>query len=190
MKTTTMLCAAVVMMTSACVGPMGEAGPQGEQGPPGAQGPQGEPGEGGQGIERAGSRIVPITVETDDGAVARLGWWDSDLGAECKWRRVHPLDTGDKALCVPMDTAFAGPDSIYADAECTVFISVSPGAIEHFIDARELGVWRRNYGEHKAPFYAWSPEDACVGPFEMGPNPVYTYDLIDVAGGPVAPYGE
>ena len=97
-------------------GPKGEPGPVGPQGP---QGPQGEPGSGGSSApDASGSRIKLRYLKGEDGSRRFVGFFDSQLGVACEWKRGTDL----ARHCLPVETA----RTRYVDSQCQVAIAVLP----------------------------------------------------------------
>lgn len=165
--TTTLLVALTILMVCGCQGPQGEAGPPGGQGKPGPAGPAGT-----AGLDRAGERIVPLSVLANDGAAAHLGWWDTDRDEECFWVRMSPSDpmeidpetatTYTRATCLPL----RGYERIsstslyryYSDPECEQPISWLPELSKKVvIEFRMKSLWY--WSETKAEagqLYEWN----------------------------------
>lgn len=82
----------------------GAPGPKGEAGPSGAPGPEGPRGES---AARAGARVRPLWLTSDDGAAAWLGsWWDSERAESCSF---VPAEEGQLRCLPPHRTQQAFP---------------------------------------------------------------------------------
>lgn len=111
-------------------GPRGLPGPQGEPGEPGAMGEPGPPGPpGAQGpagapaASMSGTRLQARYFNADDGAREFIGWYDTQLMAECSFKRsgdgeIRCLPKAKAIVLYSLDAACTQPVSDYSPTPC------------------------------------------------------------------------